>query len=121
MLRLVHPAREGQEAPAPRRKGRPSPSFSLNDAEVRHLRAAIVNVARAYGSIGCLAAALGCNAGVLTRKRRPGPGLALAVARAAGMTVEAVLGGTLNPAGRCPSCGSRVGDRPALRAAGGAR
>jgi|HubBroStandDraft_6_1064221.scaffolds.fasta_scaffold872250_2 hypothetical protein len=120
MLRLVHPAPSGQDPPK-RRKGSRSPALSLTADEARHLRAAIVNLARAYGSRGCLAAVLGVAPDVLTRqKRHPSAALALAVAKAAGMSVEAILGGDLSSMGRCPSCGSRVGDRPALALAGGA-
>ncbi|MFS8068002.1 MAG: hypothetical protein ACMG6S_16735 [Byssovorax sp.] len=41
------------------------------------------------------------------------------MARTAGMSVEAVLSGALSPAGRCETCGSRIGNGVA-RAAGGA-
>jgi hypothetical protein len=120
MLRLVHPAREGQGTDPPtRRKGYKAPALFLTADEARHLRATVKNVARAYGSLECLAAVLGIGPGVLTRKsRRPSPGLALAVARAAGMSLEAVIGGKLSPAGRCEACGSRVGDRPQFVAGG---
>jgi hypothetical protein len=120
MLRLVHPAPEGQPTDPPaRRRGHKAPALFIADEEARHLRATIKNTGRAYGSVACLAAAIGVKPGVLSSKRRPSAALALAVARAAGMTVEAVLGGKLSAAGRCAACGSRVGDRP-VTAAGGA-
>ena len=50
MLRLVHPATAGQ-GPGPSKRRSPSPSLSLTSEEVRHFRAALCNVARAYGSI----------------------------------------------------------------------
>jgi hypothetical protein len=90
----------------------------LTDEEARHLRATIRNVARMYGSLSCLAEVLGVHPGVLTHRRRPSPGLALAVARAAGMTFDAVVGGKLTAAGRCPTCGTAAG--AASRLGGGA-
>jgi hypothetical protein len=53
------------------------------------------------------------------RKSRGSPAIALRAARAAGMHVETLLSGTLSPAGRCPTCGGRIGDR--ATAAAGAR
>ncbi len=123
MLRLVHPPNVGKDTRPS--KGRRSRSYALTMEETRHVRAALHNLRRAYGSWACLAEVLGISANSLTlvmfgTKRRPSPGLALCAARAAGMSVEAMLSGTLNAAGRCQACGSRVGDRPQL-AAGGAR
>jgi uncharacterized 2Fe-2S/4Fe-4S cluster protein (DUF4445 family) len=42
--------------------------------------------------------------------KRQGPSaiLAIRLAAAAGVTVEAVLGGKLADAGRCPTCGART-------------
>ena len=56
----------------------------------------------------------------LYNRKRHGAALALLVARAAGMSVEAVIGGKLSAAGRCATCGHRAGDGRLL-AAGGAR
>lgn len=124
MLRLVHPpppAGQGTDPPK-RRKGFPSPALSLTAEESRHLGATIKNAGRAYGSLGCLASVVGVPVTTLRKTRRHGAALALRIARACGMSVEAVLGGKLSTMGRCPTCGSRVGDRPALTlAAGGAR
>src|SRR4051812_4596701 len=113
MLRLVHPAREGQDPP--RRKGTRSPALSLSAEEVRHLRAAIVNTARAYGGMEVLASVTGVSLNVLhsaayLRSYRASHALAFVVARAAGMTAEAILGGKLSPAGRCKACGARVAE-----------
>jgi hypothetical protein len=46
-----------------------------------------------------------------SRERNPqgSPAIALRAARAGGMSVEAVLTGALNAAGRCETCGSRLG------------
>jgi|HubBroStandDraft_6_1064221.scaffolds.fasta_scaffold703546_3 hypothetical protein len=125
MLRLVHPppaAGQGSGSPA-RRRGARSPALSLTSDETRHLRAALKNTAAAYGGLDVLASVMGVGVETLYKaaQRRPSGTLAIRLARAAGMAVEAILTGTLNPAGRCPSCGSRVGDKPALRVAGGAR
>jgi hypothetical protein len=96
MNRVVHPLRGGQGIDPPaRRKGRPSPSLSLTEEEGRAVRAAIRNVARVrFGSLTKLAAALGVSPNVLTRKGRPHPGLAIALARVSDMSVDAVLGRT---------------------------
>ncbi|MFT3775240.1 MAG: transcriptional regulator [Minicystis sp.] len=118
MLRLVHPAREGQDPPA-RRKGAHSPALSLTADEARHVRAALQNARRAFGTWGCLAAAIGCAVGTL-KQSRPGLALAVRVAQAAGVSVEAMLSGALTAAGRCPTCGHRAGDGR-IAAAGGAR
>jgi hypothetical protein len=93
MLRLAHPAPRGQGTDPPaRRRGIPSPAFSLTTDEARHLRASIRNVARVhYGTLRKLAAALGVNAPVLTRRRHPSAGLAVAVWRLTGIPVEALL------------------------------
>jgi len=123
MLRLVHPppGGNGTDPPAPRRKGTRAPSLMLTPEEARHLRAAIRNIARAYGSLACLAAVIGVRPEVLAHKRRhPSAALALAVARAGGVTMEAVLSGAIADAGRCKACGHRPGDGRAV-AAGGAR
>lgn len=119
MLRLLPPPGEGQDPPAERRHRGPSPSLSLTTDESRSLRATIRNAGRAYGSIACLADAMHIPVKTLYKTKRHGAALALAVARAAGMTVEAVISGKLSDAGRCKACGSRVGDRPQL-AVGGA-
>ncbi len=94
MLTLVHPAPGGQATGLPkRRKGLPSPALSLTIDEARAVRASARNIARArFGTLAKLAAALGIAPGILTRKRPPGAGLAVALARVSGMTVDAVLG-----------------------------
>jgi hypothetical protein len=93
LLRLVGQG-QGTDPPA-RRKGRPSPALSLTTDEARHLRASIRNVARTrFGTLTKLAAAIGVSPNVLTRKCRPHPGLAVALARVSEMSVDAVLGRT---------------------------
>lgn len=116
MLRIVHPAREGQPTDPPvRRKGARAAVYSLTPDESRHLRASIQNAARAYGGVDCLAAAMGVPRGTLyqanrqTNRRRASVALALLVARAAGMSLEAVISGKLSPAGQCKACGARAG------------
>ncbi len=114
MLILVHPAPKGQDPPAARRKGRHAPALSLTPDEVRHLRATLRGLARTFGSWAKLAKAMGVNLGTLTDaatapRYRPSGTLAIRAARVGGMTVEAVLSGTLADAGRCQTCGARVG------------
>jgi hypothetical protein len=86
--------------PPPRRpRGIPSPALSLTPEEVRHLRTSIRNIARRhFGTIAALARALKVNAGVLTRKRRQSPALAVALWRLTGISVEDMLSGKLAPA-----------------------
>lgn len=95
MLRLVHPAREGQGTDPPkRRRYAPAASLSLTDAEIRCLRAAIRGLARTrYGSLAALARAIDVCPTVLTRKKRPGPALAIAIWRASGVPMERLLRG----------------------------
>jgi hypothetical protein len=124
MLRIVHPAREGQGTRSPGGRRRPrSARLSLNAEELQHFRAALGNIARAYGSRACLAEVIGIPAQTLhhaaDRRRRPCGMLVIRLAQAGGMSVEAVLGGALSPAGRCKACGTRIGTRPATT--GGAR
>lgn len=96
MSRILHLVGHGQDPPAPRkRKGMPSPALYLTTAEASALRASIRNVARVrFGTLGKLAAAIGVSPGALTAKRRPSAALALAVARVADMSVDAMLGRT---------------------------
>lgn len=79
---------------------------------MRHFRIALRNIARAYGGFPVLASVAGVSVTTLRAavkpRRRPSPALALRVARAAGMHVEALLSGQLSAAGRCDACGSRI-------------
>ena len=115
MLRLVHPRPEGQGSRTSKgRRPRPSPSLLLSDEEVRHVRAAVRNTARAYGGIAVLADVMGVPpdtiSGVLTsRKHRASGTFAIRLARAAGASVEAILTGAISEATRCTTCGHRLG------------
>jgi hypothetical protein len=82
-------------APSRRRRG-PSAALSLTDAEVRTLRASIRGLVRTrYASLAALARAIGVEPGVLTRKKRPSPALAVALWRETGIPVETLLRGKL--------------------------
>jgi zinc transporter ZupT len=120
MLRLVHPD-DGRKPPS--RRHRPSTALLLTPEETRHAKNALRATARAYGGVDVLATVIGVPAATIyqaaSKRRRPSGILVIRLAAAAGMSVEAVLSGKLTEAGRCPACGSRVGDRPA-HAAGGA-
>src|SRR5262245_5469602 len=101
MLMLVHPRPAGQGTDPPRRgKGSRSTALRLTQEELRHLRAAIKNTARALGGMDVLASAAGLSMASLNMaaygKSRGSVALARCVARAAGTTVEAVLGAVLN-------------------------
>lgn len=115
-LRLVHPAREGQTTRPSR--GRRSAPLSLTAEEARHLKAATRNAVRAYGGVDALAAVLGVRVDVIynltaPKGHHPSAILALRLAKASGMSVEAVIGPALSEAGRCSACGSRIGERRA--------
>ena len=76
-----------------RRRGHPPPCLFLTPDEAQHLRASIRNIARArYGTLRKLAAAMGIKPSSLTRKQRPSAGLAVAVARVSGVSIDAMLG-----------------------------
>src|SRR5262245_48853580 len=101
MLRIVHPGPVGQGTDPPKRRHRPSPSLSLTAAEERHLRVTIKNTARALGGIDVLASMTGLSCSTLEhvayrKSRHPSAALALLVARAAGISLEAAIGGKLS-------------------------
>ena len=125
MLRLVHPATEGQDPPPRRRKGHKPAALSLTADEARHTRAALKNAARAFGGFDVLATVMGVPVETLYGANvasRPISGtFAIRIAHAAGVSVEAMLSGALNAAGRCSTCGHRAGDGRLVTAAGGAR
>lgn len=123
MLRLAHPAPAGQGTDPPkRRRGSRAPALALTPDEVRHLRAAIVATARAYGGFPVLAHVTGIPVQALykAKRRRPCGVLAIRVAKAAGTPLEAILSGKLTEAGRCTACGSRAAERTQSTATGGA-
>jgi hypothetical protein len=120
MLRIVHPADHGQDPP--RRKGSRSAALLLTEEEVRHLRTATRNVVRAYGGADVLASVLGVPVSTVhnvtgDKGQRPSGTLAIRIAKAAGMYVEALFSAQLSEAGRCSACGSRVGDKPERKVA----
>ena len=96
-LHVVRPATPGQGTDPPaRRRGVPSACLSLTREEARHLRASARNIARThYGTLAALARALGVVPVVLTRRKHPGAGLAVALWRLTGIPVEAMLTGKL--------------------------
>lgn len=106
MLRLVHPAKQGQGTRTP--KGRLSPALYPTPEERQRIRAAIRNLARAYGGLDVLAAVTG-----VARKTLVGAGqqtsyaVAVLVARAAGVPVEQILSGRPVVAGACAVCGRK--------------
>ena len=90
-----------------------SPSLALTREESQHLRAALFNLRRAYGSWSCLADAMGVLPATVhhatLRGKRSSAAVALRAAKAGGMSVETILGGKLTTAGKCTACGSRLG------------
>ena len=106
VVHLRPPKGQGIDPPAARRRG----TISLTDAEAMRLRAALRNLKGLYGSWACLAEVMGVNASTLqnfisSSTKGASPGMAVAAARAAGTTVDALLGGP-KVAGSCPHCGA---------------
>lgn len=123
MLKLVHPAREGQDGgDPPRKRKRPRRIPQLTPDESRHLQTATRNLHKAFGSSWpCLSAVTGVAACTLEQigngRSRGSVAVALFVARAAGVSVECLLSGKLTDMSKCPACGRKM---PPALAAGGA-
>ncbi|WP_437836663.1 helix-turn-helix domain-containing protein [Sorangium sp. So ce1153] len=94
---------QGERVP-PRRR----PCLSLTPVQRKRLRAALRNLRKAYGSWSCLAEVMGMAVdslkGIAYGRDSGSPGTAQRAAKAAGVTVEQLLGG-LTAADRCPTCG----------------
>lgn len=111
MLTVVSPpfGEQGGGAPARRRRPR-SPMPRLTEAERMRIRAALRNLRALYGTWACLAEVMGVNAGTLQQLASGNGGshaMALRAAKAAGTTLERILGRPA-PADRCPHCGRGV-------------
>ena len=82
----------------------------LTPAEQHNVRAMVLKLRAEHRSWKALAAALGVNRITLVRaqpgKQAPTVGLALRVARLAGVTVDGVLAGRFQPSCVCPNCGA---------------
>jgi hypothetical protein len=106
MLRLVHPNDAGQH---PRTRRRPPLRFALTKEEAAHFRVVLQNLRRTYGTWRALGAEIGTTrftlCAVAKGRMRASGDLIILAARAARMTVEQVLSGKLDVAGRCPTCG----------------
>jgi len=106
MIRLVHPAPAGNGTDPSHRRHYPAVSLFFTEEEARHVRAAIQGVAQTYGGFTPLARALGIKLGTLTSKH-PSAGVAVAVARHTGISLDGMLAGRLTEAGACPTCGGK--------------
>ncbi|WP_438020678.1 transcriptional regulator [Sorangium sp. So ce315] len=109
MLTLVQPPHGGQGEGAPaRRRRRSIPCLSLTPTQRKRLRAALRNLRAAYGSWSCLAEVMGMSVvaveAIANGRENGSPATAQRAAKAAGLTVEQLLGG-LVAADRCPTCG----------------
>jgi hypothetical protein len=118
-LRLIKPSTGGQRTRPP--KGRRAAALFITDEEAQHFRATVRNAARAYGGFPVLAEVVGVPVATLhqavdKKNRRPSGILVIRVAKAAGMSVEAIIGPALFEAGRCKACGARVGHAADRRA-----
>jgi hypothetical protein len=83
-------------------------SSDLTQDEQKNARAAIRFLAKRHGTYAKLAKAMGANLGTVRAATQRGivsAGIALRVARVAGVSVEDVLGGRFPVAGACPLCG----------------
>ncbi|AKT39555.1 hypothetical protein [Chondromyces crocatus] len=103
VVRLRPHQGKGTGLPGPRRS-----SIQLTDTEQMRLRAALRNLRALYGSWDCLAEVMGVRPGTLATivsGKPTSPGMAVRAARAAGTTVEAILG-DLKVAASCPHCGA---------------
>lgn len=102
----------GQGEGAPKRRRRPSTCVSLTPQQRKRLRAALRNLRATYGTWKRLAEAMDVSILSLrgiAKGRDPGsPAMALRAAKAAGTTVDQLLGG-LVVADRCPTCGGTRG------------
>lgn len=99
--------REVWRRPAPLAEVSPAPP-DFSDEEVANIQAALRFLRTRLGSVK-LAKALHVNKATVARalgtRQRPSATVALRVARAAGVSVDAVLAGAWPKAGACPHCG----------------
>ncbi|XXT25055.1 transcriptional regulator [Sorangium sp. So ce429] len=90
------------------RRRRPrSPALRLTEAERMRLRAALRNLRALYGTWACLAEVMGVSAGTLQQLASGNGGshaMALRAAKAAGTTLDRILGRPA-AADHCPACG----------------
>ena len=109
MLRLVEPPKEGQEK---RTYTSRNAAFYPTEQESSRIRAAIRTLSRAHGGRDVLAKAMGVRRHLLTevvcRKTCGSYGLAVLLARVAGISFEALLS-PLKSVDVCPTCCGRNG------------
>ncbi len=114
-LRLVPAPGQGADPSAAPKKKKRHAIPPLTPEESGRLRSAIRNLYKQFGSSwSCLAAVLDVSGSALkciaSGRHRGSAGVALRVARVAGISVEALLSG-LADAGKCSTCGQKM---PAL-------
>jgi hypothetical protein len=101
------PPDSGQGGRVPTRR-RLCVTRSLSDIERKRLRAALKNLRAAYGTWACLAEVMGMPTrsirAIASGQFAGSPGTAMRAARAAGTTIERLLGRPV-AADRCPHCG----------------
>ena len=105
IVRAPAPPGQGADPPARRR----TTTLTLTEVETMRLRAALRNLKGLFGSWPCLAAVMATsetNIRAVVAGRKPGSHrLAMLAAKAAGLTVERLLG-ALASADVCPTCGT---------------
>jgi hypothetical protein len=112
MLRLVHPAPKGQEkrtSTVPKMGlGRKCAALVPTIEEQKHIRAAIRNLAYAFGGFDVLSEVTGVPLGTLRHANQSASfALAVIVARAARIPVEQLLSGRPHEVGACALCGRK--------------
>jgi DNA-binding XRE family transcriptional regulator len=112
MLRLVEAPKEGQEKRSSKKPR--STALSLTPQESNRLRAAIRTLRRSHGGYAALAAVVGVEHETLSdiaKRKSPGSfGVAVLLARVAGITLEALLS-PLKSVNVCPTCGAQRGGK----------
>jgi transcriptional regulator with XRE-family HTH domain len=91
------------------RQDREPRGFQLTSTEAANVKVALLHLRAQHGCWREVARVMGCTKRALEKaaetRRRPSPGLALHVARALGLPVEAMLTGARSEPGSCPMCG----------------
>ncbi|CAN97897.1 hypothetical protein predicted by Glimmer/Critica [Sorangium cellulosum So ce56] len=98
----------GQGEGAPKRRRRVSACLSLTPTQRKRLRAALRHLRAAYGSWSCLADVMDMSViaveSIANGRANGSPATALRAAKAAGVSVDQLLG-ELASVQRCPTCG----------------
>ena len=107
IVRAPAPPGQGGDPPTRRRKQK-ARQRSLTDGEAMRLAAALRHLRALYGGLDVLASVMGMSvnaiANVIAGREHPGPGMARRAAKAAGKSLDGLIGGIAS-ADVCPHCG----------------